>query len=136
MVFLKNICEIPYRMKIFEKTSKYGILQKIYTGFMEQKNPRVILMLAQTELQCTYSAGLFRDCLQSAVPGLQGHCVTLQCQFSASRHCAKRTLQCLFRQNGSHGTAKCSAALQWHCKLWCHCSAALQGHCSATCSAS
>ena len=26
----------------------------------------------QTELQCTYSAGLFRDCLQSGVPGL--HC--------------------------------------------------------------
>ncbi len=45
----------------------------------------------QTKLQCTYSAGLLRDCLQSAVPGLQGHCTTLQCRFSASRHCAKRT---------------------------------------------
>ena len=95
----------------------------------------MLSMLTQTELQCTYSAGLFGNCLQSAVPGLQGHCITLQYRFSAPRHCAKRTLQCLFRQSGSRSTAKCSAALQGHCKLRCHCSAALQGHCSLTCSA-
>ena len=74
---------------------------------------------SQTELQCTYSAGLFMDCLQSAVPGLQGHCITLQCRFSAPRHCHQKDLAVPIQAVPIRCTAKCSAALQWHWSVTC-----------------